>query len=199
MTSAPTSSGMCAAASARLMMLSNGIGSSSGARASERGRSLALAAKRPAVAARPEEGHPRRCSGGAIERPARRCSCTCLCPLPPPAPVVGRLSARARRPRDWGGPPIGGALSRADAKRALSTRRAKRSRVHGRLALRPMTPAEARSTPTERPTRRGRALTANGIDCGASSLSDLLLQCGHRTRTRHRRSPSGHGTAHASR
>ena len=38
----------------------------------------------------------------------------------------------------------------------------------GRLALRPTIPAEARSTPTERPTRRGHALTADGIDCGAS-------------------------------
>src|SRR3954447_25353370 len=44
-----------------------------------------------------------------------------------------------------------------------------RSKVRIRLALRPTIPAEARSTPTERPTRRGSALTANGIDCGASS------------------------------
>jgi hypothetical protein len=49
-----------------------------------------------------------------------------------------------------------------------SRRHAYRSRVWAGLVLRPIIPAEARITPTERPTRRGDALTANGIDCGAS-------------------------------
>ena len=45
-----------------------------------------------------------------------------------------------------------------------------------RLALRPTIPAEARSTPTERLTRRGSALTANGVDCGASFPLALLAR-----------------------
>lgn len=47
--------------------------------------------------------------------------------------------------------------------------RRERSSVKTKLAPWPTISAEARSTPTERPTRRGSALTANGIDCGASA------------------------------
>ena len=45
----------------------------------------------------------------------------------------------------------------------------RRSRVEPRLALRPTVPAEARSTPTERTTRRGHALTATRSTVGPVS------------------------------
>src|SRR5215216_2267467 len=63
-----------------------------------------------------------------------------------------------------------------------------RDRVgRGGLALRPIISAEARNTPTERPTRRGTALTANGIDCGAS------LAGGFRSASTRRRRNGGAG------
>src|SRR5215216_3748588 len=66
-TSVTTSSGISAEASAREMMLSNGIG-----RPPEQERLAGTlprpCGERPAVAADPTGGHLRRCSGGAIGR-----------------------------------------------------------------------------------------------------------------------------------
>ena len=96
---------------------------------------------------------------------------------------ISRLGRCTGRGRVWrflrdAGPTPGGSPGHCASQRRCGSRRhAYRSRMGGELAPRPIISAEARSTPTERPTRRGRALTANGIDCGASFPQRRLLLC----------------------